>query len=316
MPLNPPETSGKAMPDVASGAVILPPVQSSVSAINEPFPEPLAVRRGRPPLSEAERARREQWNADKKTARELARTRQLALRRSLQDKVNKVNKANKTGRVSKSDDQQDDLQDDSQQASSVAQRALGVEYNVDQTGDVPADAVVLSEKAGALPENVKRFIVIRNACSVPPRETIREVKEVFGLTISSSRVARYDPTTAAGQTLREEYKRLYAAMRREAQLVADCIGAGDQGTRIMMLHQLCTQAVEDGDARTVLKILNQVYKEKQDPQRRELTEEQLALREKLRNTRPEDLPPVHRAKNHGAYNPAVPADEEGARGEL
>ncbi len=42
------------------------------------------------------------------------------------------------------------------------------------------------------------------------RETIRDVKERFGLAITSSQVARYDPIKAARQTLRENYKVQFA----------------------------------------------------------------------------------------------------------
>ena len=189
----------------------------------------------------------------------------------------------------------------------VAQRALGIGFG-ESTDTIPDAQVSLRTH---LPENVRRFILIRNACHIAPREIIKEVNEVFGMAVTTSHINHYDPTKSAGATLSDEYKRLFAEMRREYNAVIDRIGAGDQGFRVTTLHNLLIKAVESGASKLAVNILNQVAKEKtagsyaKPPKE---TEDKRALLARLAGCDVSNLPPIPKT---GASMTAAPRPAKG-----
>jgi hypothetical protein len=258
-----------------------------------------AARRGRPPLSEHEKQERQDKLQNRRTVVSIINT---SLAR--QAKTAKRGASNSTSRKSTGKESMSELTATQPTAATpsgadraVAQRHLGVDYG-------EADGVVVDQaprRAQRLPENVKKFIIIRNACGQTPREVIRDVQKTFGLQLTSSQVARYDPTKTAGQTLRDDYKRLFAEMRHEHSTISDMIGIGSPGFRIVTLHHQLTKAVEEGDAKLALRLLIQAAREKGEGYYAKgrgrgaaPTQKQLDLREKLRTCRPEDLPPIMR----------------------
>ncbi len=247
----------------------------------------VAKKRGRPPLTEKE-----------KRARQLERSGKKAVQKIVMAAVEGKERPAGAGAML--------LPDAPKTVSmSVAQRVLGVGFGEsDET--IPDAEVVLSEQQ---PENLRRFILIRNAWHVTPRETIKEVQEVFGITVTSSYVSKQDPTKIAGATLRNEHKRLFAEMRHEYHAVIDRIGIGDQGFRVTTLHNLLVKAVDSGASKLAVTILNQAAREKcagvyaKVPRE---TEDKRALLARLIGCDVSNLPPIPKPVSALPAAPSVP----------
>lgn len=250
-----------------------------------------AKKRGRPPLTEKE-----------KHAREIERNGKKAVQKIMTAALQGQDRPTGAGAVLLADAPKPAPVEN----CGVAQRVLGVGFGEDQGGEVPDAEVVLSE---AQPENLRRFILIRTACHVPPREIIKDVKETFGITVTSSYVSKQDPTKLAGATLADKHKRLFAEMRHEFHAVIDRIGIGDQGFRITTLHNLLVKAVDSGAAKIAVTILDQVAREKcagvyaKVPRE---TEDKRALLARLMNCEVAHLPPLPKPVSALPGAPSMP----------
>jgi hypothetical protein len=192
----------------------------------------------------------------------------------------------------------------------VAQRALGIGFG-EADGEVE-DAPVITRSR--LPENVRRFLLLRNACSVPTRNIIKEAQQVFGLSLSTAHIAHYDPSKIAGATLRDEYKRLFAEMRHEYNAAIGRISLGDQAFRVANLHNLATKAIDSGAAKLAASLMDQIAKEKCEghyakPPKE--SEDKRALLARLVGCDVSQLPPIPPKKEAPSALPCAAAESGG-----
>ena len=239
-------TLSKAAKPAPQRGKVAPTRTEGAPAVAPPAPATPA-RLGRPPLSEDEKLERKEQHENQRAVMGIVKS-------STARQAKAAKTAKKGASKPKADEGEAGSPSTSGSGLGVAQRLLGVDYGESQE---PSEDLA-PRPAQRLPENVKKFIVIRNACGQTPREVIRDVFEAFGLKLTSSQIARYDPTKAAGQTLRFELKRLFAEMRREHHFIINTLGVGCQGTRIVMLHNMCEAAVEQGNGKLAARLLDQV----------------------------------------------------------
>jgi hypothetical protein len=98
-----------------------------------------------------------------------------------------------------------------------------------------------------LSDNVKAFIIGRNAIFDRPGEVVRAVREEFGLTVSPQQVESYDPTKLKGRKLAKKWRDRFEATRRA--FLDECAGipAAQKAVRIKNLERWSRRAAEMGN---------------------------------------------------------------------
>lgn len=110
-----------------------------------------------------------------------------------------------------------------------------------------------------LTKRQKEFVVGRLACFDTPTEAADAFKEEFGLEISRSQVAYYDPTK--GQKPAEKWRTLFEETRRTYLQDTSQVAVAHQGFRLRELGRIYTKAMEMGNYALAKEALEQAAKE-------------------------------------------------------
>lgn len=112
-----------------------------------------------------------------------------------------------------------------------------------------------------LPDEIKVYMVTRNAQFVGPQTVADEVKERFGLEMPKQHVERYDPTKYNGQALARPLKALFAAERKRYTADIASVPIANQKVRLRMLHDMVDVQMERKNHPLASKLLEQAAKE-------------------------------------------------------
>ncbi len=113
----------------------------------------------------------------------------------------------------------------------------------------------------ALSEDVKIYIVTALACFDAPRTVIADVKDQFGITVTSQQVDAYNPATQNGKRLSKPMKALFELTRTEFLKDATKVPIANAAVRLRKLQRLVDQAENRGNGRMVADLLEQAAKE-------------------------------------------------------
>lgn len=173
----------------------------------------------------------------------------------------------------------------------AASSSMGEHWGASEEGEAPE--VQAPKPIRRLASNVKRFLVIQNACGSSPSEVVKAVKSVFDADVSAALVECYDPTKTAGQSLSLPLKTLFREMQREFQTMAVKAGIADQKWRIAKLHLIAQHAFDRGNHKMAMDAMEQVAKDLggvyTNKARLEVDDKKMLLAKLLRCA-PEDLP--------------------------
>jgi hypothetical protein len=113
----------------------------------------------------------------------------------------------------------------------------------------------------ALNDDVKVYIVTALACFDTPKTVIEDVKEIFGLTLTSQQVDAYNPKSRNGERLSKKFKDLFAQTRAEFLEDAKRVPIANASVRLRKLQRLVDKAESRGNAKMVAELLEQAAKE-------------------------------------------------------
>ncbi|AOK61986.1 hypothetical protein WM29_22935 [Burkholderia ubonensis] len=116
----------------------------------------------------------------------------------------------------------------------------------------------------ALPDPIKVFIVQSLACFDTIARTVKDVREVFGVEVSSQQCERYDPTKRAGETLSKKYREIFERTRAEFLNDTSRIGIAHRAVRLRKLAMAVDKAEERGNLVLMAQLLEQAAKEAGD----------------------------------------------------
>lgn len=128
----------------------------------------------------------------------------------------------------------------------------------------------------------KQFIVQRLACFVSPTEVAKELKDVYGLTVTTSVIAAYDPGTAQSKKTSDEFKTLFLKTRKRFIESETDVALSHRNYRLQRLYGLLEHPLVKQSPKLALLVLEQAAKEmgglflrqeKLDP--RDLTDDQI-----------------------------------------
>jgi hypothetical protein len=125
----------------------------------------------------------------------------------------------------------------------------------------------------ALKNQHKIFIVERLARFDSPSEVQEAVKEEFGLDLSTSQLAFYDPTTASGAELAKKWKALFKETRERFIDDTSDIAVSHKSFRLRRLESMARAAEKRGNVKLAAQLYEQIAKECGDAytNRREIT---------------------------------------------
>ncbi|MBX3653209.1 MAG: DUF2280 domain-containing protein [Ramlibacter sp.] len=113
----------------------------------------------------------------------------------------------------------------------------------------------------ALNEDVKVYIITALACYDSSKQVIADVREKFGLVVTSQQVSAYDPGTQNGKRLSKAFKELFATTREQFLKDASSIPIAQASYRLRVLDRLARKAEERGNANQLAQLLEQAAKE-------------------------------------------------------
>lgn len=182
----------------------------------------------------------------------------------------------------------------------IASQKAGEDWGAEENAPKAGEAEVKALPRQYLPDNVKTFIVIRNACRDSPSTVVKAVKEVFGIDVSSAAVERYDPTKANGQTLSIRFKQLFRTAQREYQAMVIRAGISDKRWRMQCLHNITIRAMDSGNYVLAMQAMEQAAKEEGGQYTNKSViqvDEKRQMMARLLQCRPEDIPVIARARD-------------------
>lgn len=112
-----------------------------------------------------------------------------------------------------------------------------------------------------LKDEVKVYLVTRNAQFVGPQTVADEVKERFGLEIPKQQAERYDPTKYNGRELARPLKALFEAERKRYTADIASVPIANQKVRLARLDEMAEDARSRKNHGMASKLLEQAAKE-------------------------------------------------------
>ncbi len=112
-----------------------------------------------------------------------------------------------------------------------------------------------------LPDEIKRFIVMRLACWDTPSQVAEAVKDEFEIVVSRQRVHVYDPTKKAGSELSDGLKKLFIATRKKFLDDTSEIGIAHKSVRLRMLDRAARKAETIGNYMGMAELCERAAKE-------------------------------------------------------
>ncbi|KVG13477.1 hypothetical protein WJ24_03810 [Burkholderia vietnamiensis] len=116
----------------------------------------------------------------------------------------------------------------------------------------------------ALPDPIKVFIVQSLACFDTIARTVKDVREVFGVEVSSQQCERYDPTKRAGATLSKKYREIFERTREKFLNDTSGIGVSHRAVRLRALDRAVAEAERRNNLPLMAQLLEQAAKESGD----------------------------------------------------
>jgi hypothetical protein len=113
----------------------------------------------------------------------------------------------------------------------------------------------------ALSDDVKVYIVTALACFDSPKQVIADVKEKFGLVVTSQQVDFYNPASKNGQRLAEKYKELFKTTREDFTKNVSAIPIANVTVRLRMLDRMARKAADSNNAKLAAVLMEQAAKE-------------------------------------------------------
>jgi hypothetical protein len=113
----------------------------------------------------------------------------------------------------------------------------------------------------ALSEDVKLYMVTALACFDSKKQVMADVKEQYGIVVTSQQVSAYDPATQNGKRLSKQYKDLFKKTREHFLKNVDAIPIAQASYRLRVLDRLVRKADERGNTAQVAQLLEQAAKE-------------------------------------------------------
>jgi hypothetical protein len=137
----------------------------------------------------------------------------------------------------------------------------------EKTPQIVTDTQPLTEKPvrtlqTGLPDEVKRFIVVKLAQYESPSDVKEQVAENFGIEVSLPRLTIYACTTQTGEKgLGQKLQNLFWAEREKANRDIHKFPISHLSFRLKVLQNLLDKAMDKGDSREVVMLLEQGAKE-------------------------------------------------------
>lgn len=113
----------------------------------------------------------------------------------------------------------------------------------------------------ALTDEVKIALVQALACYDTPTQAAEAVKEEFGVVVSRSQVAKYDPTKHYGQNLGKKLRGIFEATRAAFLSDVATIPIAQQAYRLRILQRALERAESRGNTLMVSQLLEQAARE-------------------------------------------------------
>lgn len=110
----------------------------------------------------------------------------------------------------------------------------------------------------------KKFIITQLACYEPPSEVIKELREKFGVEVSGSQIAYYDPTNAQGSGLAKKWKKLFHKTREKFIDGTVDIAITHKMYRLKLLDEMAIKLKRMKNYKGVAEMLEQAAKEMGD----------------------------------------------------
>lgn len=119
----------------------------------------------------------------------------------------------------------------------------------------------MSGSSGKLKEEHKAFIVQRLAAFESPKQTVKALKEEFGVQLSPQGAEAYDPTKFAGRRLNGRWRALFEHTRERFLTDLDSIPEANRPVRVQYLAQAARSYRERGAYMQMARLLEQIAKE-------------------------------------------------------
>jgi len=113
----------------------------------------------------------------------------------------------------------------------------------------------------ALNEDTKAYIVTALANFDSPKQVIADVREKFGVVVTSQQVSAYDPASQNGKRLSAKLKELFEDARAKAKKDVAVVPMSHMPVRLRALDRLARKAVESGNAMMAATLMEQIAKE-------------------------------------------------------
>jgi hypothetical protein len=107
----------------------------------------------------------------------------------------------------------------------------------------------------------RTYVVRRLAAYDKPAAIAHSLKEVFGVTISTQAIERYDPERPAGQDLAPQWRAVFRAARKAYIAETADISHMDKLARLRLRERMAIAAWEEGNYKLANEILNDIAKE-------------------------------------------------------